>query len=104
MTQNEHLLTILAEECIEVAHRITKALRFGLHEVEPGQPLNNGQRIHQEFQDVLAMAEMLNPVMREFYMPDGVDAKKAKVRKFLEYSRQCGTLTDEPPTTRSTPL
>lgn len=28
MTRAEHLLTILEEECIEVAQRISKALRF----------------------------------------------------------------------------
>ena len=29
MTREEHLLTIVAEECAEVAQRATKALRFG---------------------------------------------------------------------------
>ncbi len=35
MNRRDHLLDILAEECAEVAIRVSKALRFGLDEV-PG--------------------------------------------------------------------
>ena len=45
LTRQEYLLICLGEECDEVGQRVTKALRFGLSEVQHGQPLNNGDRI-----------------------------------------------------------
>lgn len=96
MTRTEHLLSILAEECNEVAQRAIKALRFGLEEIEPGQDLNNAERIAQEFADLLAAIEMLQVEdVLGYETRDQVDAKKLKVEKFLEYSRECGTLTGD---------
>lgn len=96
MTHDEHLLTILSEECQEVAQRVSKALRFGLDEIQPGQPLTNAERITEEVCDLLAMIELcqahaLIPGERRAR----IEQKKAKVQQFLQYSRECGTLTDE---------
>lgn len=54
VTLDEHLFVCLAEECSEVVQRITKALGFGLDEVQPGQEFTNSQRIGQELIDVAA--------------------------------------------------
>lgn len=102
MTREEHLLTILAEECNEVAVRASKALRFGVDEVEPGQPLTNAERINAEVIDLMAALEMLNDAnMLPALSPRGMipyqhltAAKKAKVEKFLIYSGTLGTLTE----------
>lgn len=99
MNRAEYLLTQAASECNEVAHRITKALHFGLAEVQPGQMENNAQRIVGEVTDLLAVLEMLReegilptPSMNEVHL--AVGAKKAKVEKFFRYaSEQCGTVT-----------
>lgn len=93
MNRQEHLLCCLAEECSEVAQRVSKALRFGLDEVQPGQEFSNSQRIWQELNDLAGVAEMLikatgNGGLSRY----AVDTKKTKVDKFLEYSAQCGTL------------
>lgn len=96
MNRQEHILTIAAEECSEVAHRISKALRFGLGEIQPGQNLTNGQRIMIEFHELLATFEML---MDEFpqhlytgpFLPP-LDEKQARIEKFLMFSVRCGTL------------
>lgn len=91
MTEEEHLLCCLAEECAEVAQRVSKALRFGLDEIQPGQPLNNAERIVGEFVDLLAVMDELT----ERQILDAGDmntrmaaheAKRAKVRRYLEYS------------------
>jgi hypothetical protein len=37
MTRQEMLLTIVAEECNETPQRVSKAIRFGLDEIEAGQ-------------------------------------------------------------------
>jgi len=102
MNRTEYLLTQAASECNEVAHRITKALHFGLDEVQPGQlgePENNAERIVGEYIDLLASVEMLiedaaltmpsAPTVRALILK-----KKAKVEHFMGYARDnCGTLS-----------
>lgn len=93
MTNKEHLLTIVAEECAEVHQRCSKALRFGMNEVQVDQPLNNSQRILQEFNDLIAAMELLYgcPVA-ELIDEVQVTDKKRKVEKYLRYAAECGTL------------
>jgi hypothetical protein len=95
MTEIEHLLIIAAEECGEVAVRVSKALRFGLGEREPNQPFTNVQRIAGEFSDLIAVLEMITerglPIM-EVGDRHAIDAKKVKVATYLDYSESCGTL------------
>ena len=109
MNETEHLLTCLSEEGTEVAEvfaellaavsrtgkRASKALRFGLDEIQPGQDASNGERIVAELNDLLGVAELLQDagVIKDFGNRAAVEAKKAKVRAFLEYSAECGTLT-----------
>lgn len=94
MNRLEHLLTIVAEECTEVGQRASKALRFGLHEIQEGQDLTNAQRLIYEFNDLVAAMKMLYgeghlpPVM----VPAMQMEKMTKVEKYLKYSEQQGTL------------
>lgn len=98
MTRTEHLLSILAEECNEVAQRVSKAMRFGLSEIQPGQEKSNAERIKEEMVDLIAVWGMLcvsgctEPIapMDE----PKIIAKQKKVEKFLEYSVECGTLLE----------
>jgi len=90
MTRDEHLLTIAAEECAELAQRLSKALRFGMDEVQPGQPLSNRERIIEEYTDLIAALEMLGIWTLDRAQ---IDAKHRKVERFLRYSEQCGTLS-----------
>jgi NTP pyrophosphatase (non-canonical NTP hydrolase) len=99
MTRTEHLLTILAEECAEVAQRVSKSLRFGLAEVQPGQLLTNAERIEAELTDLLAAVGMLieeriiaDPTVNDLAMR----MKKAKVEKFLKFSAGRGLVDDSP--------
>lgn len=102
MTRKEHLLTILAEECDEVAVRVSKAKRFGPEEIQPGQPFTNGDRIYHEFAHVLAAYEMLHEeciVPPWAFTPDKgtrelMNAKRRAVEQFLIYSAERGTLTE----------
>jgi NTP pyrophosphatase (non-canonical NTP hydrolase) len=94
VNRTEHLLWIIAEECAEVAQRVSKAARFTLDERQPGQDLTNEQRIWQEFNDLMAGMMMLGEE-RGYDGSDRaqIEMKKAKVEKFLAYSRRVGTLT-----------
>ncbi len=89
MTRQEHLLVILMEECAEVAQRASKALRFGLTEIQPGQALTNAQRIEYELGDLYTIHEMLKDENEDAFdmssekLDQYVDAKVAKVENFL---------------------
>lgn len=94
MNRIEHLLTILVEECVETSQRATKALRFTLDEVQPGQEMTNAERLVYEFNDIVAIMEMLydEELIPKVYDNEAIAAKKEKVEKFLKYSQQLGTL------------
>jgi NTP pyrophosphatase (non-canonical NTP hydrolase) len=98
MNRTEHLLTKLMEECAEVAQEASKASIFGLQEVMPGQPLTNRERVQKELNDLWAVCEML---LLTTVDRDAIEAKKAKVEKYMEYARSIGTLVDEVAATES---
>lgn len=103
MKEKEHLLTILMEECNETSQRASKAIRFGLKEIQQDQSLNNSQRLIYEFNDIIAIMEILqekgylseemesdNPINREM-----IDEKKEKVKKYIDYSKKCKTIEED---------
>ena len=112
MNRQEHLLTILAEELGETAtefldlqKQISKALRFGVHE-QRDLTTSNLERMFKEYNEILAMAEMVSDSIVKtsngitftdkgalYRDEELVAAKKAKVEKYLLYSKECGTLT-----------
>ena len=99
MTRTEHLLVILMEECAEVAQRCSKALRFGLEEVQANQTLTNAERLKKEMIDLVAVWGMLcksgatEPIapMDESL----IESKQQKVEDYFELSREQGTLGRE---------
>lgn len=98
MDRREHLLTCLAEECTEVGQRVAKALRFGLDEIQSGQPLTNRQRIAEEYRDLVAVANILVEegilaVHEMAVSQKDVDAKRTKIERFMAISRREGVLS-----------
>jgi NTP pyrophosphatase (non-canonical NTP hydrolase) len=81
---DRELLTILAEECCEVGQRVSKALRFGLMEIQPGQPLSNAERIAEELGDLLATAEELNDVIDWRIVDKAKALKREKLARYLQ--------------------
>lgn len=107
MTREELLLTILAEECCEVGQRVSKALRFGLDEVQPKDKYKdkpyptNAHRIVDELLDLsvvwlMLIEEKILPNQDDVYsVPDRMEVvrlKKEKIEKYLKYSEECGRL------------
>lgn len=102
MTRVEHLLAILVEECCEVGQRATKALRFGLQEVQSGHDYGthytNAYRILEEYADLAVAVELL---VEEGYLPKlGTEAaaalfarKRERIEKYYRYSAEVGTVT-----------
>lgn len=100
MNETEYILTVtveecteVAKECLELAQRCTKALRFGLTETQPGEMADNEVRLWKEVEDLQGSLEMLVDLRgKGGTTRAGVDAKKARVRKFMRYSEQLGCL------------
>lgn len=80
------LLTILIEEASEIQQRATKALRFGLDEVQPGQSLNNAQRLDYEIGDFLAVLRRLQAIdiSNTFAIEEAAKAKELKLKKYMQ--------------------
>jgi ribosomal protein S8 len=95
MTRSELLLTVLAEECNETAQRVSKALRFGLNEVQRGQDLTNAQRIVYEFNDIMAVMDILRQegFIENVIDADAIQKKKDKLAEYMDYSQKCGVIT-----------
>ena len=104
MNRLEHLLTQIGEECNEIGQRASKAARFGLFEVQPGQEQDNLLRMMTEFADLCGTIELLYE--EEVLGPNKcehidhtvsrlrplIDEKKRKIEKYLQYAAQVGTL------------
>jgi NTP pyrophosphatase (non-canonical NTP hydrolase) len=96
MNFNEYLLTCLSEEASEVAHRVSKALRFSLNERHHSNPTQtNADLIAEELTDLLAVADMardagLIPAFGQN------EQKLLKIHKVYRYAKMsaanCGTL------------
>lgn len=95
MNKSDYLLTLIEEEAIEIAHRASKAMRFGLMEIQSGQPHTNAHRLERELNDLRAVLELFHDEQPLFRIsPDRfqIDKHKEQVRKFMDYSRTCCTL------------
>lgn len=96
MNRTEHLLTCLAEECSEVAKRVSKAVRFGLAEIQNGRELTNAERIVVELKDLTAVAKILaseGTIDRNFVANETETAAKlSKIERYMEIAREQGAL------------
>ena len=84
------------EECAEVQHECSKAIRFGLHDHWKKEH-TNAENIVKEVIDLNAVYGMLVEYSA-LYKPEYDDArcammlKRLKVQKFMKYSRKRGRL------------
>lgn len=91
MTEQDYLVLLLAEEAAEVVHRASKAIRFGLDEIQRDHIDNNLVRLLHELNDLAAVAYLF----QEDWMDEQlIEAKKAKVERYMNYSRFLGRLEE----------
>lgn len=99
MNRLEHYLSCLGEEGSEVAQRVSKALRFGLSEIQPDQPETNADRIVAELKDTIAVVMILQNefgAIRNFFPSLAeVAAKRDKIERHMAISRAQGVLSDD---------
>lgn len=95
MNRTEHLLSCLAEECAEVAHNASKAMRFGLRDGPPGNDTTNADLIAAELRDLWSVAVMLHEaglIPPPWPTATEAAAKHQKVEKFMRYAVEQGAL------------
>lgn len=103
MNYTEHLLTVAAEECGEVAKEIHKALRFGLDDkvtLDPFGPRGttgptNREKIVEELNDLMGVINMLiasGSLPHDWQDAARQDRKRLKVSACMEYARKVGAL------------
>lgn len=102
MSYEQFLLTKLAEECNEVAQRALKQQQFGSEEHEPGDSQNNAQRTLYELNDLLAVVDLLIangdlPDQSALELEQHKIRKRAKILKYLEYSRDLKLVKEQSP-------
>ena len=94
MNEQEHLLTCLVEECTEISQDVCKMLRFGLDDVNPLTNESNRDRLQKELADLEGVIQLLEECTDIDFTIDRSDifAKKDKVKRYMEYARERGTL------------
>ena len=93
MNIREYLLICLSEEAAELSQTASKALRFGLDDTYYTE--SPKKAIIREFNDLIGVLELLNENgvdFKKLYNKELIEAKKKKVKKFMEYSKKKGTL------------
>lgn len=92
MTRTQYLLARVAEEAAEVAQRALKAQAYGINEVQPEQARDNAERLIQEFNELIAVMQMLRVMgaIPHIYDEKAMAAKKEKVEHFMNYARMRG--------------
>lgn len=101
MNKEKYLLTKIQEECAEVIHRATKAVRFGLNEVQKGQDKTNLERLKDEILDLLAafmVFEEETSIDINYHdfekFQELVKMRIERIEKYMDYSREIGELND----------
>ena len=107
MTEEQHLLVCLAEECAEIQKEVMKILRFGMikkddkpHVTLKGKEVPpNHESLKREIVDMFAVLEMLEESgtldFDKLNMGEGdemLQAKKTKVAAYMEYAHKLGQL------------
>lgn len=94
MTQTQHRLVKVAEECSEVAQRCTKGIRFGLGDIQNGQDQDNNQRLRLEMAGLVAAYNELIRHDNTFWPTEiEIDQARVKQEKYRLFSEELGMLT-----------
>lgn len=103
MNRKQLLLLKVMEECDELSQRASKAIRFGLHEIQDhvGENPNeatNLERLAAEYKDLFVSLQMVlaeeNSVASMLLTETDIIKREERIHKYMEYSRQLGLLTD----------
>ncbi len=83
-------LAEITEECARVQHRAVKALRFGLGDIQVGQPLTNSARLSEEVGDLSAVLDMATRegILSARLIESQRVLKERKLMKYMQTERE----------------
>jgi len=86
LTAQQYILGKIAEEAAEIAQRALKAQQFGIDQIEPGQELDNGERLENEFLDLAFWVDIAqrNMVMAPMSKDDFTAHRRTKIPTALQ--------------------
>lgn len=90
----DYLLACISEEGGEIVQAVGKAQRFGLLDRNPNSESTNWVDLRKEVHDLVAVYEMLCDEFDRVETLDRelIEAKKAKVARYMGYSERLGRL------------
>lgn len=92
MTIRQALLLKIMEECDELSQRASKAIHFGLEEIQEGQLLTNEERLRDEFIDLIAATNMV--ISKVYIDPKELKVRYDKIHKYMDYSKSLGLVEE----------
>jgi hypothetical protein len=98
LTEGECRFLILMEEAAEIQQRVSKLLRFGMNDKEPGQDLTNVTRLRSEICDFKAVISLLEencnllPIAQD-EEDAAIIAKRKKVERYMQLSISLGRVS-----------
>jgi len=93
MNYQQTLLVRLMEEANELAQATSKALLFGLDHCNPETKVSNGDKINDEYNDLLGTIDELKTTGFVLASDVGLRLRKQhKIRRYSEISRELGVL------------
>lgn len=105
MNTTEHTMVCGAEEAGEVAtaalavaKALHKGLRFGQNDINPEREATSVEVLAAELNDLTAVVEMLQEAgvpLPGLHSRDAIEAKKRKVRDWMQYAKQRGALAPD---------
>ena len=94
LTEEQYLQVCAMEEAAEVTQRISKDLRFGLDDIQPGQSETNRARLENEIVDFVTVLDLMDQldIINLQGHADSYAAKREKIEKYMQYARDQGIL------------
>ena len=96
MTELQHILCKISEECAEVSQMAMKTQQYGLREKRLGQGEENIERLKEEFHDLcFHFARLESYTGEDFSTPPAgfAEEKLKKVEKYKRLSKQLGMVS-----------
>lgn len=90
--ETNKLVGLAIQLCCHVGQRASKASRFGMREIQPGQFFTNAQRLVSSYQRLCQVMAELGSRYGIEISRERVEAKKLKVTKFMLYASELGAL------------
>lgn len=97
MNIDQYCFLKIAEECNEIAVECSKIMQFGprsFNNLDPNH-IENIHRLRNELNDLMGVLEFTQEQCGFEYIPnrEQIDAKKAKLLKYMSISRELGHVT-----------